>query len=50
MNSYSFKTYIEIVAESHEEAIQIFDYKVKFGQLRLDEVYVADIELVEENI
>ena len=50
MNSYSFNTYISIVAESHDEAIALFDYKVKYGQLRLDEIYVAEITETEENI
>ena len=50
MNSYSFNTYVTIIAESHDESISVFDYKLKYGNVRSDEVYVAEIALVEENI
>lgn len=43
MALFEFTTFINIEAESYDEAIDIFDYKLKTGIDRSD-VYVADIE------
>ena len=43
MPLFEFTTFINIEANDHDEAIDIFDYKLKTGIERSD-VYVADIE------
>ena len=45
MNSYSFNTYVSVIAENYDEAIDIFDFKTKDLN-----VYVAEITTIEENI
>jgi hypothetical protein len=43
MEFYSFNTFITIEAENYDDAIDVFDYKLKTGINRSD-VYVAEIE------
>jgi hypothetical protein len=48
METYEFNTYINVEAESYDEAIDIFHFQLKHG-INKDNVYVADIkELVTE--
>lgn len=43
MTNYIFTTYITINAESHDEAIDSFDFKMKYGIDRSN-IYVSEIE------
>jgi hypothetical protein len=45
MNSYSFNTYVSVIAENYEEAINTFDFQTKDLN-----VYVAEITTIEEDI
>jgi hypothetical protein len=46
MEFYSFNTFITIQAENYDEAIDVFDHKLKTGINRSD-VYVAEIEEIK---
>jgi hypothetical protein len=43
MPYYSFDTFITIEADNYDDAIDVFDYKLKTGINRSD-VFVAEIE------
>ena len=43
MPYYSFNTFITIEADNYDDAIDVFDHKLKIGINRSD-VYVAEIE------
>ena len=44
MRVFEFTTFIDIVANNYDEAIDIFDHKLKYGNIDRSTVYVADIE------
>jgi hypothetical protein len=44
MPVFEFTTFIDIVADNYDEAIDIFDFKLKHGDIDRGSVYVADIE------
>jgi len=44
MAIFEFTTFINIEANNYDEAIDIFDFKLKHGDIERSKVYVADIE------
>ena len=44
METYSFNAYITIEADNYEDAIDLFDHKLKHGNIDRGTVYVADID------
>jgi hypothetical protein len=44
MPAFQFTTFIDIVADNYDEAIDVFDNKLKYGNIDRSTVYVADIE------
>ena len=44
MPVFEFTTFINIEANNYDEAIDIFDFKLKHGDIERSNVYVADIE------
>ena len=46
MPVFEFLTYINVEAESYDEAIDVFDFQLKYG-INKDNVYVADIKDLE---
>jgi hypothetical protein len=44
MPVFEFTTFIDIVADNYDEAINEFDFKLKYGDIDRGSVYVADIE------
>jgi len=44
MAIFEFTTFINIEANNYDEAIDIFDLKLKNGDIERSNVYVADIE------
>jgi hypothetical protein len=48
MEQYEFLTYITVEAESYDEAIDVFQFQLKYG-INKDNVYVADINQLTNN-
>jgi hypothetical protein len=46
MEIFEFNTFINVEAESHDEAIDVFQFQLKYG-INKDNVYVADINELE---
>ena len=46
MKTFEFLTYINVEAENYDEAIDIFQFQLKYG-INKDNVYVADIKDLE---
>ena len=46
MKNFEFLTYITVEAESYDEAIDVFQFQLKYG-MNKDNVYVADINELE---
>lgn len=46
MKNFEFLTYITVEAESHDEAIDVFQFQLKYG-INKDNVYVGDIKELE---
>jgi len=44
MRVFEFTTFIDIVANNYDEAIDIFDYKLKQANIDRSTVYVAEIQ------
>jgi hypothetical protein len=44
MPVFEFTTFIDIVADNYDEAINEFDFKLKHGNIEQSNVYVAEIE------
>ena len=44
MPVFEFTTFIDIVADNYDEAIDQFDFKLKYGNINRSDVYVAEIE------
>ena len=44
MPVFEFTTFIDIVADNYDEAINEFDFKLKHGNINRSDVYVAEIE------
>jgi hypothetical protein len=47
MNIYEFNAFINIEADSYDEAIDVFQHQLEYG-INKDNVYVADIKELEE--
>jgi len=48
MNVYEFNAFINVEAESYDEAIDVFQFQLKYG-INKDNVYVADINELTNN-
>ena len=48
MEQYEFLTYITVEAENYDEAIDVFQFQLKYG-INKDNVYVADIKQLTNN-
>lgn len=46
METFEFLTYIDVQAENYDEAIDVFQFQLKYG-IDKDNVYVADIKDLE---
>ena len=46
MKTFEFLTYINVEAENYDEAIDTFQFQLKYG-INKDNVYVADIKDLE---
>jgi hypothetical protein len=46
MAIFEFNTFINVEAESYDEAIDVFQFQLKYG-INKDNVYVADIKDLE---
>jgi hypothetical protein len=46
MKTFEFLTYINVEAENYDEAIDVFQFQLKYG-IDKDNVYVADIKDLE---
>ncbi len=46
MKNFEFLTYITVEAENYDEAIDVFQFQLKYG-IKKDNVYVADIKDLE---
>ena len=46
MKTFEFLTYINVEAESYDEAIDVFQFQLEYG-INKDNVYVADIKELE---
>jgi hypothetical protein len=44
METFEFKTYINVEAENYDSAIAMFDSNIRYGLLNKDDIYVADIK------
>lgn len=50
MKNFEFNTYITVEAENYDEAIDVFQFRLKYG-IHHENVYVADIiELNSESV
>jgi hypothetical protein len=43
MPIFEFNTFVDVEAESYDEAIDVFQFQLKYG-INKDNVYVADIK------
>jgi hypothetical protein len=43
METFEFNTFIDVQAENYDEAIDVFQFQLKYG-IDKDNVYVADIK------
>ena len=48
MKTFEFLTYINVEAENYDEAIDVFQFQLKYG-INKDNVYVADINQLTNN-
>jgi hypothetical protein len=48
METFEFLTYIDVQAENYDEAIDVFQFQLKYG-ISKDNVYVADIKQLTNN-
>ena len=48
METFEFLTYIDVQAENYDEAIDVFQFQLKYG-INKDNVYVADIKQLTNN-
>jgi hypothetical protein len=48
MEIFEFNTFIDVEAESYDEAIDAFQFQLKYG-INKDNVYVADIKQLTNN-
>jgi len=48
MEIFEFLTYINVEAENYDEAIDVFQFQLKYG-INKDNVYVADINQLTNN-
>jgi hypothetical protein len=48
MEIFEFNTFINVEAESYDEAIDTFQFQLKYG-INKDNVYVADINQLTNN-
>ena len=48
MEHFEFLTYITVEAENYDEAIDVFQFQLKYG-ISKDKVYVADIKQLTNN-
>jgi len=48
MKTFEFLTYIDVQAENYDEAIDVFQFQLKYG-IDKDNVYVADIKQLTNN-
>ena len=48
MEHFEFLTYITVEAESYDEAIDVFQFQLKYG-INKDNVYVEDINQLTNN-
>jgi len=46
MKTFQFLTYIDVEAENYDEAIDVFQFQLKYG-MNKNNVYVADIKDLE---
>ena len=46
MKTFEFLTYINVEAENYDEAIDVFQFQLRYG-INKDNVYVADIKDLE---
>ncbi len=46
MNVYEFNAFINVEAEYYDDAIDVFQFQLKYG-MNKDNVYVADIKELE---
>jgi len=46
MKTFEFLTYINVEAENYDEAIDVFQFQLKYG-INKDNVYVSDIKDLE---
>ena len=44
MAIFEFNAFINVEADNYDEAIDQFDFKLKYGNINQSDVYVADIE------
>jgi hypothetical protein len=44
MAIFEFNAFINVEADNYDEAIDQFDFKLKYGNINRSDVYVADIE------
>jgi hypothetical protein len=44
MALYEFTCFINVEADTEEDAVDMFDSNLKYGMIRRSDVYVADIE------
>jgi hypothetical protein len=48
MEIFEFNTFINVEAESYDEAIDVFQFQLKYG-INKDNVYVADMNQLTNN-
>ena len=48
MEHFEFNTFIVVEAENYDEAIDVFQFQLKYG-ISKDNVYVADIKQLTNN-
>jgi len=48
METFEFLTYINVEAENYDEAIDVFQFQLKY-RINKDNVYVADIKQLTDN-
>jgi len=48
METFEFLTYIDVQAENYDEAIDVFQFQLKYG-IDKDNVYVSDIKKLTNN-
>ena len=44
MAIFEFNAFINVEADNYDEAIDQFDFKLKYGNIKRSDVYVAEIE------